>query len=77
MSAKSNGTWQSIGRGVEATIEGDHLVMRVPVSAAGRKAAPLSASGKNRVIGSTGGNVSVNTDAGPVKVGLNVYCSPA
>lgn len=58
--------------GFEMAVEEDALHIRIPLTAAARKAAPMSASGKNKVIASTHGNIQ----AGGVTLGLNCYTSP-
>lgn len=51
------------------TVAGKKMTIEVDLSEAGEP----SASGKTLVIASTHGNQVVETDAGPVSVGLNVY----
>ena len=45
-------------RNITTEIKGGKLVITVDVSEAAIKAAPMSASGKNKVVGSTLGNIS-------------------
>lgn len=62
-------------RNVDAKINGDKLVLTVDISAAktkeGREALPFSKSEKTRLVGSTGGFVSI----GEVGFSLNVNCA--
>ena len=51
------------------TIKGQTMVIEIDLSAEGE----LSKSGKSRVISSTRGNKKIQTTAGEVVVGLNVY----
>lgn len=51
------------------SVDGDRMTIEVDLSEKGS----LSASEKTLVISSTHGNQVVETDSGPVSVGLNVY----
>jgi hypothetical protein len=57
---------------MQVTYENGHIVIRVPVTEATAKAAPISQSGKSRMIATTGGFVPVAGAPQGVKVGLNV-----
>jgi len=56
-------------RNVETKTEGDKLIITVDLS----KDLGLSKSGKSKLIASTEGNASIDTERGKVQVGLNVY----
>jgi len=58
-----------IGRNVSATVEGEDVVIRF------RHATRLGASksGKNVLVATTGGNVTLSVGGAALKVGLNVY----
>jgi hypothetical protein len=59
---------------IEARIEGDYLIVRVPLQEAER-----SATGKTLVVASTHGNqtmADVIVDGKPVTIGLNAYIKP-
>lgn len=62
-------TARAVGAGLVARLDGSKLTLEIDLSAPGSP----SASGKSLVIASTRGNVTLDTPAGPVKVGLNVY----
>lgn len=47
--------WTSVGDNVEAKQEGDFLMLRISTKADARKGAPVSKTGKTRLLGSTGG----------------------
>jgi hypothetical protein len=57
---------------MKITYEGDEIVIRVPCTAEAAKAAPVSKSGKSRMIATTGGFAAVPGAPDGVKVGLNV-----
>lgn len=63
-------------RGGEKTMkisyENGEIVIRVPATEAACKSAPVSNSGKTRLLASTGGFVTVSGAPSGVKVGLNV-----
>ena len=63
--ASKNGT-QS---GISASIEGKHLVVKVPLAPAGT----MSATGKSELIASTKGNVECVIGGRIAKVGVNAY----
>jgi hypothetical protein len=52
---KAASDWTSVGYGVEARMDGNYLLLRVATTAEARKAAPMSKTGKTRLLGSTGG----------------------
>ena len=56
--------------GCNITIKGDKLLIEVDISKAAVAKAPMSKSGKNKLLASTGG--FVDTERAGVKVGLNV-----
>jgi hypothetical protein len=61
---------QVLGAGVEASFEGDTLVLRIDTS----KNFGKSASGKNTILGSTLGNKQIVLPNGKLAaVGVNVY----
>ncbi|MBU1080876.1 MAG: hypothetical protein KKB59_10350 [Spirochaetes bacterium] len=51
------------------TVKGQKLTIEVDLSVEGEP----SKSGKSMVISTTSGNIAVETDDGPVTVGLNIY----
>jgi len=51
-------------------LQGDKLIITVDVSKAALAAAPMSKTGKSKLVATTGGFERV----GPVKVSLNVIC---
>jgi hypothetical protein len=51
------------------TVKGNVMTLTVDLSVEGEP----SKSGKSTIIATTGGNIEVETDDGPVTVGLNVY----
>lgn len=53
---------------VKTEVQGDTLVIKVDISAKTKQSAPLSKSGKSRVVASTNGFLTI----GDVKIGLNV-----
>jgi hypothetical protein len=55
---------------MEAKIEGNELVIRIPL-----QKPTLSSSGKTLIVASTGGNkqIDVEVEGKPVYVGLNAY----
>ncbi|HBN08596.1 MAG TPA: hypothetical protein DD435_08090 [Cyanobacteria bacterium UBA8530] len=55
-------------KNIEMTVQGNILTMKVDIS----KDFGLSTSGKNTIIASTEGNISV-PDHEEIKIGLNVY----
>lgn len=55
----------SVGRNVVAQIKGNHLLLDIDLS----KDGVASKSGKNTILGTTGGNQKING----VTVGLNAY----
>lgn len=64
-------SWETVGRNLRfATIDGT-LFIAVPIDEKSIKGAPVSATGKSKVIGSTLGNVSVT--GSEIKFGVNVY----
>lgn len=64
-------SWETVGRNLRfATIDGT-LFIAVPIDEKSIKGAPVSASGKSKVIGSTLGNVGVT--GSEIKFGVNVY----
>ena len=54
-------------------VEGNTLVIKVDISKSAIAAAPLSSSGKNRLVATSGGNMAVPTANGLLKVGVNVF----
>ncbi len=58
-------------RNVEAKVNGDKLILTVDISKEKRDSAPLSKSEKTKLVGSTGGFVSI----GGVGFSLNVNCA--
>lgn len=60
--------------GLKATIEGDELVIRLPVNTSNP---PLSASRKSYSVASTNGNQSteIMVKGKPVQIGVNAYIS--
>lgn len=60
---------------MKATVEKGELVLRIPIDTPDK--APLSSSGKSKVLASTRGNMALDLKVGnktfPVKIGLNVY----
>ncbi len=59
---------------LQVEMKGDKLVLTIDVSDKVKKQAPLSSSGKNKLLYSTRGSLRVpGTD---VQVGLNVYVKP-
>jgi len=64
----------SNGNGIKATIEGDELVIRMPIGTPTR-----SASGKTMVVASTRGNICPDGcvyDGHQVTLGVNAYFKP-
>ncbi len=59
--------------GIRKAFDGKVLHLQIPIDADTIEAADLSKSGKNKLIASTGGNISVHG----VTLGLNVYAPPA
>lgn len=55
---------------VKCSLEKGELVIRIKADAKAMAAAPLSSTGKTRLLGSTGGAVPV--PGSPIKVALNV-----
>lgn len=56
-------------KNVKTRTEGTKLIIEIDTGEKGE----LSASGKSEVIASTQGNVSILTDAGEFKLGVNFY----
>ena len=59
---------------MNATIEGSNLVITLPL-----QSPRPSASGKNLVVASTGGNVTINSatvQGKPLTIGVNAYINP-
>ena len=52
-----------------AEIKGDELIIKVNL----KGSTQISKSGKSDIIATTSGNVPIDTPAGPVVLGLNVY----
>lgn len=63
--------WQTAGRNVKFHTFENFLFIAVPISDAAISAAPASASGKSKSVGSTLGNVAI--PGTPLKFGVNVY----
>lgn len=61
----------SLGRNINAHMDGDNLHIIVPLSADVIANAPLSGSGKSRSVATTNGNVGIPGTS--VKLGLNIY----
>lgn len=53
--AKARDGMKPIGHGVTWVLEGNTLIVAIPVDAQAVKGAPLSSTGKSRLVGSTGG----------------------
>jgi hypothetical protein len=66
--------WQSAGRNVKFTSLDGFLFIAVPITNEAIAASPLSASGKNKSVGSTEGNVNLPGTA--IKFGVNVFTPP-
>lgn len=66
----------ALGSSVTAAIEGDVLVLRIPISEAAASAAPASASGKTRLLATTHGAALVPGSLPGLKVALNVTLPP-
>jgi len=60
---------KTYGNGVEVELDGDILVIRIDTA----KTYGRSKSGKSTIIASTGGNKTIDTPHGAVKLGLNCY----
>jgi hypothetical protein len=56
---------------MQVKVQGDKLIIEIDVSPAALKAAPLSKTGKSRLVASTGGFVAVE-GKGNLKLGLNL-----
>lgn len=62
------------GRNISYTIQGDTLLLSIPVTPAVIAAAPLSKSQKTNVIATTNGNVGIMLPGGrEMKLGINAY----
>jgi len=61
-----------MARNVTHKIEDDKLILTIDISHASLKAAPPSASGKTRLVASSGGVVPVECKAGDVTYAINV-----
>jgi len=61
---------------VESRVEGNKLIITVDLSVAALKAAQPSASGKSRVVGTTGGFRTVDGIRTMVSFALNVTVKP-
>jgi len=57
---------------VKVTYEKGKIVIRIPVTEESAKAAPISKSGKSRMVASTGGFATVDGAPDGVRIGLNV-----
>lgn len=53
--AKARTDMKSIGNGVSMVVEGNFLILSIPVDHATIKGAPLSSTGKSRLVASTQG----------------------
>lgn len=67
--------WVPAGRGMSYSVLNNELLIRVPIGPEALAAAEASASGKNRVVGTTQGNIKVNGTS--VIMGVNVYTKSA
>lgn len=56
--------------------ENGEVIVRIPVDEASSKLAPMSASGKSRMIASTGGFVPVQGAPAGVRLNLNLIGKP-
>lgn len=65
----ANANKRDAGRNIVYERNGDIVTLTIDVSAKAIKAAPVSSSGKSKVIASTNGNI----DLDGVKYGINVY----
>ena len=57
---------------MKITYEDGEVVIRISVDEVSAKAAPVSSSGKSRIIASTSGFVAVEGAPAGVKIGLNL-----
>ncbi len=75
--------WANYGRNIQAAMDGEFLVFRVRVDAATVARAPMAKGqpgkpAKNKLLASSGGNLSVMFDGLPegLKLGMNVMFPP-
>lgn len=59
---------------IRTTTKGNKLTIEIDISPEALKAAPLSTSGKNRLVASAGAGIMVPIGDHVAKVNLNVYC---
>lgn len=60
-------------RNITTEVKGTKIIFTVDVSEKMVKEAPLSSSGKNKLVASSGGNQQVAVNGHDVKFGLNVF----
>ena len=59
---------------IRTSVKGDKLTVEIDISPAALKEAPLSGSGKNRLVASSGAGVMVPIGDHVAKLNLNLYC---
>lgn len=59
---------------IKTTTKGDKLTIEIDISPEALRNAPLSGSGKNRLVASAGAGIMVPIGDHVAKVNLNVYC---